>query len=206
MDLHNNRDKDVPVIFATVTYLEMVADPRVPPVDLGEFVLQRLERITVAEYLGIYRAVGRQYLWSYRPGQSDDEIQAILDSPATRLYGLYRAQELVGLAELDAADPLDVELVHFGLIPRYVGQGLGKLFLANILSLVWSGGIHRLWLSTCAMDHRKSVPFYQAAGFSIFKTRLGQFYDWRFTGFYDMTDAPQIPFGDVRNRGPGGGA
>jgi hypothetical protein len=24
---------------------------------------------------------------------------------------------------------------------------------------------------------------------------MGEFKDWRFTGFYNMTDAPQIPYG-----------
>jgi hypothetical protein len=45
------------------------------------------------------------------------------------------------------------------------------------------------------MDHPKAIRFYEAAGFVPFKTKMGEFKDWRFTGFYDMADAPQIPFG-----------
>jgi hypothetical protein len=50
-------------------------------------------------------------------------------------------------------------------------------------------------LSTCGLDHPKAVKFYEAAGFGVFKRTNGEFRDWRFTGFYDMSDAPQIPLG-----------
>jgi hypothetical protein len=45
------------------------------------------------------------------------------------------------------------------------------------------------------MDHPKAVQFYENAGFAKFKTSVGEFKDWRFTGFYQMADAPQIPYG-----------
>lgn len=45
------------------------------------------------------------------------------------------------------------------------------------------------------MDHPKAISFYEAAGFQTFKSKMGEFKDWRFIGFYDMKDAPQIPLG-----------
>ena len=186
---------EVPVIYSEVTYLEMVKEPQVQPADLGRFSMRRVDNMRVADYIDIYREVGRDYLWNYRPGQSDEEIRAILSSPATWMYLLLEEGRAVGMAELDVSNSDDVELVHFGLIPRFLNQGIGKLFLQNIISLVWKTGIRRMWLSTCGMDHPKAIRFYEAAGFVPFKTKLGEFKDWRFTGFYNMADAPQIPYG-----------
>ena len=186
---------EIPVIYSEVTYLEMVKDPQLQPVDLGRFSMRRVENISVSDYMDIYTEVGRDYLWNYRPGQSDEEIRAILSSPTTWMYVLFEEGQAVGMAELDASKTDDVELVHFGLIPRFLNQGIGKLFLRNIISLVWKTGVRRMWLSTCGMDHPKAIRFYEAAGFIPFKTRMGEFKDWRFTGFYNMGDAPRIPYG-----------
>lgn len=193
--MNDNSNIDVPVVLSEVTYLEMLENPRLPQADLGKFAMRRVVNMSVADYLEIYREVGRDYLWNYRPGQSDEEIRAILDSPATWMYVLFDGDQAVGMAELDATDPNDVELVHFGLIPRLLNKGIGKLFLQNIISLVWGSGVRRMWLSTCGMDHPKAIRFYEAAGFVPFKTKMGEFKDWRFTGFYDMAAAPQIPYG-----------
>jgi GNAT superfamily N-acetyltransferase len=193
--MNNSSGIDVPVIHSEVTYLEMVENPRLTSVDLGRFAMRRVENMGVTDYLDVYREVGRDYLWNYRPGQSLDEISAILHSPHTWMYVLFEEDRAVGMAELDASNPEDVELVHFGLIPSLLNQGIGKLFLRNIVSLVWESGVSRMWLSTCGMDHPKAIRFYEAAGFAPFKVKMGEFKDWRFTGFYNMTDAPQIPYG-----------
>ena len=187
--------KDVPTIHSEVTYLEMTADPRTGTADLGEFELTRIKDPAVSDYMDIYTTVGRDYLWNYRPGQTKDEIAKIIKSPTTWIYFLYAEQEVVGMAELDATNPKDIELVHFGLVPKLLNKGIGRSFLSQVIHLVWSSGTDRMWLSTCGMDHPKAVSFYQAAGFKQFKTKIGEFKDWRFTGFYNMKDAPQIPYG-----------
>lgn len=192
--------EEVPVILSTVTYLEMKTAPSVEPVELGEYVLKRRESIEVGDYLDIYKAVGRDYLWNYRPGQTTSEIEEILHSRDTWVYLLTQGDRTVGLAELDAHNPKDIELVHFGLIPELIEQGLGRKFLQNIIAMVWSTNPDRMWLSTCGLDHPKAVSFYQNAGFSIFKTKSAEFKDWRTTGFYAPTDAPQIPPGSPKKR------
>lgn len=187
---------DVPIIKSIVTYLEMLTDPGLPAVDIEGFTLVRAEQLPVREYLEIYRQVGRDYLWNYRPGQSEEEISAILNSPATLIYLLKEGERTVGMAEVVLTEPGDVELVHFGVVPSVINRGVGRRFLQNVMHLVWSTGIRRLWLSTCGMDHPKAIRFYQSAGFVVFKTKMGEFKDWRFTGFYSMSDAPQIPYGE----------
>lgn len=185
----------VPIIRSEVTYLEMTSNPNVEQPDLKPFELRKISNIDVASYLDIYKAVGRDYLWNYRGGQSADEIERILNAPSTRIYLLYQGSAVVGMAELEVKNSKDVELVHFGLIPGLLHQGIGRKFLQNMIHLVWNTEVDRMWLSTCGMDHPKAVQFYENAGFVKFKTSMGEFKDWRFTGFYNMEDAPQIPYG-----------
>lgn len=188
----------VPLIRSEITYLEMTANPKLSEPDLGVFRLQRVENLSVEDYLDIYREIGRDYLWNYRPGQTSSEISKIINAPSTLIYLLYSGDEAVGMAELDAVNPNDIELVHFGLLPRFLNQGIGRTFLQAVLYLVWSRDVKRMWLSTCGMDHPKALRFYESAGFVPFKSTAGNFKDWRFTGFYEMSDAPQIPYGKQR--------
>ena len=188
-------DKKLPIIKSQVTYLEMITNPKLQPVDLGDFILKRNLHPTVDEYIDIYKAVGRDYIWNYRPGQSKETIQKIIQSSNTWLYFVYQKEQVVGLAELDASNPQDIELVHFGLIPEFHNQGIGKKFLNNIIQVTWSNNIKRMWLSTCGMDHPQAISFYEKSGFKIIKTKFSEFKDYRFSDFYSLSDAPQIPFG-----------
>lgn len=197
---HNDsRWADVPVLTSEVIYLEMTQNPKLAPVDLGELNLVRVDSPEVDSYLDIYRAIGRDYIWNYRPGQTREEIEEILRAPSTTLYLLQESDKTIGMAELDTKPDTGVELVHFGLIPALLHRGIGRKFLHSIIELVWRSPPARMWLSTCGLDHPKAVKFYEAAGFRVFKRTNGEFLDWRFTGFYDMSDAPQIPFGKRRN-------
>ncbi len=185
----------LPVIKSLVTYLQMTSNPCLKFLELGEFVLKRIESPDVADYLDIYKAVGRDYIWNYRAGQSEEEIRRIIQSPETKLYYLFLNDRVVGMAELDGGKVDEVELVHFGLTAEFQNKGIGRKFLNNILSLVWADFPKRVWLSTCGMDHLKAVELYEKAGFAIFKTLMAEFIDYRFSDFYDLNDAPQIPYG-----------
>ena len=187
-------NREIPTIHSEVHYLEMRANPRLLPVDLRPLELRRARNLPVSHYLHLYREIGRDYLWNYRPGQNESEIAALLNAPHTWLYLLSESGKDIGLAEIDAKDPNDIELVHFGLFPAYIGRGIGRRFLESVLQIIWETTPTRVWLSTCGMDHPDAVRFYERAGFSRFKTLMGEFKDWRFSGFYDMTDAPQVPF------------
>ncbi|MBI1328002.1 MAG: GNAT family N-acetyltransferase [Alphaproteobacteria bacterium] len=190
---------ELPIIKSTVTYLEMRKNPYLVEMPIDGFELRLEEKPAVETYIDIYREVGRDYIWNYRPAQSVQEIEEIIQSGRTRLYYLYKDKTPIGMAELDVTKPDDVELVHFGLLPAYTDSGLGRKFLSEIIRLTWGGGASRLWLSTCGLDHPKAIKFYENAGFSVFKTREGEFKDYRYSDFYDMKDAPQIPHGVGRH-------
>jgi len=70
-----------------------------------------------------------------------------------------------GIAELDFRKEGVCNLAYFGLMPEYVGRGLGFFFLAQAVEMAWSRPIQRFTVNTCTLDHRRALPLYQRVGF-----------------------------------------
>jgi GNAT superfamily N-acetyltransferase len=52
----------------------------------------------------------------------------------------------------------EVEITQFGLMPEFIGQGLGKFFLRWAIDRAWDYAPKRLWLHTCTLDHPVALP------------------------------------------------
>jgi len=77
-----------------------------------------------------------------------------------------------GIAELDRRTEGEIELVQFGLIRDFIGQGLGKYFLQWTIDKAWSYSPKRFWLHTDTKDHPAALPNYLKAGFAIYKEEV----------------------------------
>lgn len=179
-----------------VTWLEMSAPPAAPARPLPDGVT--LEPILgdaagVARYRDLFRAVGEDWLWFGRAAQSDAELSALLDAPTTWCRAVVRAGTDVGLVELDASRPGEVELVYFGLVPTAVGTGLGRALMGTALAEAWSRAPERVTVHTCHLDHPGALDFYVRSGFVAVKRGLELGPDPRLTGVLPRTAAPQIP-------------
>lgn len=154
----------------TVFYLEMFAplDRSVPTPRDGLTVIHA-QSPTVPYYRSLYDAVGSEYYWLSRRKLSDAELAAIIDDPMNDLHVLHVEGTPAGFAELDRRQPNEVELVQFGLLPDFIGQGLGKWFLQWSIDKAWSHQPKRFWLHTCTLDHDAAVPTYKQAGFVQYK-------------------------------------
>ena len=64
------------------------------------------------------------------------------------------------------------ELVQFGLMPEFIGQGLGRYFLQWTIDRAWNYRPRRFWLHTCTKDHPAALPNYFKAGFAIYKEEV----------------------------------
>src|SRR5437879_8670469 len=100
---------------------------------------------------------------------SDAELAALLNDPRLEVQVLMAEGVPAGFAELDRWVEGEVELVQFGLMPEFIGQGLGKWFLQWTIDRAWSYGPTRYWLHTCSNDHPGALPNYRKAGFEIYK-------------------------------------
>lgn len=124
---------------------------------------------TVRYYRFLYDAVGSQWHWISRWKLSDEQLASIIQDPRDEIHVLHVNGVPAGFAELDRWIPSEVELVQFGLMPEFIGQGLGKWFLQWTIDRAWSYSPRRFWLHTCSNDHPGALPNYQKAGFEVFK-------------------------------------
>jgi GNAT superfamily N-acetyltransferase len=155
------------------TYLEMVAHRLrdVPPPREGLTVVHA-QKPPVAYYRFLYDAVGRDYDWTGRKKLSDSELAALLHDPRLEVHVLMADGVPVGFAELDRRTEGAIELVQFGLMPEFIGQGLGRYFLQWTIDKAWAYKPRRFWLHTCTKDHPAALPNYLKAGFAIYKEEV----------------------------------
>jgi GNAT superfamily N-acetyltransferase len=107
----------------------------------------------------------------------------------TTWIGYYKGTPF-GYIELDQKGA-DLELSTFGLLPQFIGQGLGGFFLSEAIRVAWELQPERVWVHTCTLDHKYALNNYLARGFSIYKkeTRIKQIPDdddpaWSTPQFY----------------------
>jgi len=157
----------------TTTYLQMFAHaPRVVPPPREGLTVVHARKPPVAYYRFLYDAVGRDYDWTSRKKLSDTELAALLLDPRIEVHVLMADGVPAGFAELDRRTAGEIELVQFGLIPPFIGHGLGRYFLQWTIDKAWSYSPNRFWLHTCTKDHPAALPNYVKAGFVIYKQGL----------------------------------
>lgn len=156
-----------------VTYLEMKERPNRPaaPAPRRGLRIQRARRPTLSFYRYLYGAVGQPWAWTARSVMTDRQLAKIVQDPAVEVHVLWQDGVPAGLAELDRRRPPEVELAYFGLIPEFIGQGLGRFLLDWAVDHAWRTQPRRLWVHTCDLDHPRALPLYQRAGFVAYQQR-----------------------------------
>jgi GNAT superfamily N-acetyltransferase len=155
------------------TYLQMLARPgRVVPPPRDGLAVVHAKRPTVASYRILYDAVGRDYDWTSRRKLSDAELAVLLNDPRLEVHVLMADGVPAGFAELDRRIEGEIELVQFGLMPAFIGQGLGRYFLQWIIDKAWGYQPRRFWLHTCTKDHPAALPNYLRAGFTVYREEV----------------------------------
>ena len=157
------------LVEVTVYYLEMRSHSRrsLPAPREGLTVLN-VQHPSVSYYRFLYDAVGRDYQWTRKLRCSEEKLASMIQHPQNELYVLHVDGSPAGYAELSRRQADEIELVQFGLMPNFIGQGLGKWLLQWTIDRVWSYEPKRFWLHTCTMDHETALPFYQQAGFTLY--------------------------------------
>jgi GNAT superfamily N-acetyltransferase len=177
-------------IDCVITYLEMTAQPTTPtpPVPAGKHALLRAEKPTVAYYRFLYEAVGTPWLWYERRLLDDDALAKIIEDPEIEIFVLYVAGVPAGYSELDRRQPPDIELSYFGLMPEFIGRGLGRYFLRWTVDQAWTHDPGRLWVHTCSLDHPRALGLYQRTGFKPFRQASTVIDDPRASGILPAAD------------------
>lgn len=182
----------------TITYLEMNARPLRPPLPLpvpqGKIALIRVERCTLSFYRYLYATVGEPWLWYVRRLWSDERLGEWLGRPEIELSVLHVGGAPAGYFELERLASGETELCYFGLVPDFIGRGLGAWFLQQAVDSGWQPPTHRLWVHTSAYDHPRALGLYQRAGFAVYRREPVTFPDPRLSGALPRTLVhPKLP-------------
>lgn len=165
----SENSSDDGLVDVTVYYLEMLSPPGrgVPPPRDGVTILP-VGKPSVPYYRFLYNEIGRDYRWLSRRKMTDEELAEVIQHPGSRMYVLHVDGSPAGYAELDCRLSHDIELVQFGLMKEFHGQGLGSWFLNWMIDKVWSERPQRFWLHTCNLDHPAALGMYRKAGFVLY--------------------------------------
>ena len=138
------------------------------------YELRRAERPSPEFSRFLYRAVGGDWYWLGRLDWTKARWQAWLDRPQLQTWVAYVEGTPAGYGELEAQAGGDVEIAYFGLLPAFVGRGMGGALLTDVVQVAWAMGAQRVWLHTCDLDHPRALANYQARGFRVFKVVEGE--------------------------------
>jgi GNAT superfamily N-acetyltransferase len=122
-----------------------------------------------AEYRELYRVVGEAHHWRDRRSWTDDEIRTHLASADIAVWTCEVRGAVVGYFELRREHDGSVEIAYFGLVPAFIGRGLGGAMLTAAAEHAWAFGANRVWLHTCTLDSPHALPNYLARGFEPFR-------------------------------------
>ncbi len=179
-----------------VTSLEMFACPPgavlAPTLPEGTRV-DLVVKPSVAFYRFLYATVGEPWLWGARRRWSDEAIAECVQHPRNELWLLVVDGQPAGFAELDRRVADEVELSYFGLMPDFIGRGLGPLLLRFALHAAWLADPRRVWVHTCDLDHPAALGLYRRQGFVPFRTHHVIVIDPRATGHIPRQVQPHRP-------------
>ena len=116
----------------------------------------------------LYTAVGGGWYWVDRLNWTYHKWQEWVDRPEFQTWVAYVSGSSAGYFELDGQSGGNVEISSFGLLPQYIGQGLGGHLLTVALEKGWQTGASRVWLHTCSLDHPGALSNYRARGLRVF--------------------------------------
>ena len=164
----------MPTVAVTRTYLEMLRPDQlvVARLDDSSVALDRVLECPASFFRYLYVEVGRSYHWVDRLPWSDEQIRARLADPAVSLWLLRVKGSPAGYFELERHPDGSLEIAYFGLLPEFLGRGLGKHLLTRAVETAWSLEADRVWLHTCTLDDPAALPNYRKRGFRPYKQEV----------------------------------
>lgn len=154
----------------TRTYLRLEHPAALVPRRTGDPMV-RVERerpMSASRYRHLYAAVGHAWHWHDRDAWSDAQLESHLGRPDVHVLVMRVGGETAGFVELQRHDD-DVEIAYFGLLPAFIGLGLGGHLLTVAVEEAARLGAASVWLHTCTLDHPAALANYQARGFVPFR-------------------------------------
>jgi len=161
-----------PAIKTSVTtfYLEMTDPAQLRQSLTGAELIVKEARIASPQLNRfLYTAVGGHWYWIERLVWTYQQWLDYLDRAELQTWVGYVSGTPAGYFELEKQVDDAVEIASFGLLPRFIGQGLGGRLLSDAVASAWRMDAKRVWVHTCTLDGPAALANYQARGFKIYK-------------------------------------
>jgi len=160
----------------TVYYLEMIEPP--PPASLGSaprtFEIRRAEIPSPELNRYLYTAVGGGWFWIDRLKWTRSRWREWVERPEVETWIALLSGTPAGYFELERQAEGNVELAYFGLLPDFIGRGIGGMLLDAAIRRAWDVGAARVWLHTCSLDHPRALETYRRHGFQLYRREVVQ--------------------------------
>jgi GNAT superfamily N-acetyltransferase len=156
-------------ILVTTWHLEMTSAGELVATDRPglEATLVRAGRPSPELSRFLYTAVGGDWYWLDRLSWTVDRWLDWLSRAGVETWIASVDGTPAGYFELDATIEGAVELAYFGLLPAFVGRGLGGWLLTEALHRAWALGPRRVWVHTCSLDGPHALANYRARGMRV---------------------------------------
>lgn len=157
------------VVEETTYYLEMTSPSLLraalrPAVDVE---LRRVEVPSPTLNRAMYAAVGSQWWWIDRLGWTEERWLSELMRPGQETWVAYCGGAPSGYFEILPTGEGEVSIEYFGLMPSFVGKGLGGWMLSECVSRAWSLGARKIVVHTSSLDHPAALANYESRGFTL---------------------------------------
>lgn len=161
----------------TTWYLEMLEPAWLRPAAAVPVPVTRAEVVSPELNRYLYTAVGGDWYWVDRLGWTWRRWRDWLARPGVETWVALDRGTPAGYVELDPADG-SVELAYFGLLPDFVGRGLGGHLLTEAIRRAWTLAdrwpdlppTRRVWVHTCSTDGPAALANYEARGLRVYRT------------------------------------
>ncbi|WP_018692883.1 GNAT family N-acetyltransferase [Algicola sagamiensis] len=154
------------ILEVTTYYLEQTQQPERQYLLPEGCSIHRLtsKDIQVAQFF--FKAVGGIWLWDSRLHWDYQDWKEHLEQASVHIFVANKNGVPIGFFELNETE--GIELKFFGLLPEYVGQGLGSWLLEEACEMAWSFNPERVWVHTCSEDHPFALQNYKQRGFQLY--------------------------------------
>ncbi|SDJ31030.1 hypothetical protein SAMN05192558_1081 [Actinokineospora alba] len=172
----------MPTTVVTTTYLEQLSRDDLLPAHVPEGVVVVRAEVPSPELSRfLYATVGGDWYWIGRLGWSRDRWAEYLARPMVETWIAYLHGTPAGYIELSGVsteDRTEVEIAYFGLLPGFLGRGVGGHLLSVGLDRAWTlaerwegaPAVGRVWVHTCDLDGPAALATYQGRGMSVYRT------------------------------------
>ena len=157
----------------TTTYLEMLSPDSFRPKEapVGGACVRKVEIPTPTLNHYFFVNVGRPWKWYSRLSWTLADWKAWAEKDTVDTWIGQLNGSPFGYLEIERQGT-DAELSFFGLLPQFLGKGLGGFFLSEAVRIAWELNPKRVWVHTCTLDHPYALNNYLARGFSVYKKEI----------------------------------